>query len=437
MPNLHCHRTCAETSPLRRIAASWVAGMASFAARIKLASFATMALNLDGRGARGDILPTAGRPSNWPCLLWGSRQAPSPRPRVAALMPPCGCPLRRGKKAQVAPLFVSSVSLTHSANCSASVMAMARSVVRLRALASDASRSRLIAASWADGSDSFATRSKAAWLSSMPAVMASCFASGEIEAIFTARWASFRSMPSSRVAALMPPDGRPSPSRPRTESFGPTWAETSLESVSLTHSAICSARSCTVSSARCRFSAISQRRASVSLPSNIAHSTRIPRSRQSSPAALADRRQNLTGYPFLEPPSFRLPAGQHQGVEAGVVDDVTDCVQIPAIGNSDSGFLVLIKPAHGIRYIPNVEHPGNIRRHKPWQAVPFDHQSGFLAGQIFLSFFSLLLDAKHQVFSLFSLFSAGRLSPLAGDGGAGKRKSPGAKRRQFCGWACI
>jgi hypothetical protein len=55
----------------------------------------------------------------------------------------------------------------------------------------------------------------------------------------TARWASVRSMPSSRTAALIPDCGRPS-NRPRDESFGATCAGTAFSSVNLTHSAICS-----------------------------------------------------------------------------------------------------------------------------------------------------------------------------------------------------
>lgn len=80
-----------------------------------------------------------------------------------------------------------------------------------------------------------------------PASRAACLASSEMLAILTARRTSVRSMPSSRDAAEMPPSGRPS--------FWASCPETPFSSVSRTHSAMWSARSCTVSSARCRFSA--------------------------------------------------------------------------------------------------------------------------------------------------------------------------------------
>ena len=49
-----------------------------------------------------------------------------------------------------------------------------------------------------------ATRNSADWLLSRPASRAACLASGAIDAILTERWASVRSIPRSRTAALMP-----------------------------------------------------------------------------------------------------------------------------------------------------------------------------------------------------------------------------------------
>ena len=75
---------------------------------------------------------------------------------------------------------------------------------------------------------------------------------GAMEAILIDRWASVRSMASSRTAALMPlPTDPPRPSSRRLFT-GAGCASDCLSPVSRTHSAICSARSCTVSSTRCR-----------------------------------------------------------------------------------------------------------------------------------------------------------------------------------------